>query len=63
MILYLGWMAKNRGFTSFWLIQNELTEEENIILRGSRVFVTMKFLEFVTEELHCNHQGYQQLNL
>lgn len=63
MILYLGWMAKNRGFTSFWLIQNELTEEGNIILRGSRVFVTMKFLEFVMEELHSNHQGYQQLNL
>lgn len=53
-----GWPRKVfQNLKAFWLIRNELTLEENIILRGSRVFVPEKFREFIMDELHSAHQG------
>ena len=41
----------------FSQVKNELSVVEDIILRGSRVFIPMKFRNYIMEELHSSHQG------
>lgn len=53
-----GWPRKVcKSLQPFWLTRDELVVEQNIVLRGSRVFIPPKFRDFILDELHGAHQG------
>lgn len=41
----------------FWKVKDDLSLQNGVIFRSSRVFVPEKFREFILNELHTGHQG------
>lgn len=53
-----GWPSQvPASIQPFWKVKDDLSLQNGVIFRSSRVFIPEKFREFILDELHSGHQG------
>ena len=59
----IGWPGRTKvddALQPYWDIQGELTLQDNLLLRGTRIVVPTSMQEETLEKLHAGHQGIER---